>query len=129
MDNIGHYAFQNCDSLEHIYISKNVTNIGENAFADCQDLTVFGYRDSFVENYCNENNKNFIAIDDVSSISIYKNPEKKQFINKSVDLSGLILLVKLNDGTSFYIENGYSVDVDYYTNIGENILKISLNEI
>ena len=55
-------AFTGCVNLEKLVIPKSVTRITD-TFSDCTNLTIYGYSDSYAENYCIQNIINFIALD------------------------------------------------------------------
>ena len=44
-------AFQDCSSLERIVIYENVTSIADNAFDGCDNLTIYGVKGSYAEQY------------------------------------------------------------------------------
>lgn len=52
---IGEFAFYLCENLVSINIRGDVTDIGKCAFLLCNNLTVFCYEDSFVLQYCIDN--------------------------------------------------------------------------
>lgn len=52
---IGKGAFHSCQSLNFITIPDSVTEIGENAFLGCDNLTVLCTCNSYVEQYCWDN--------------------------------------------------------------------------
>lgn len=55
--NIG--AFANCVNLEKISISASVIEIGEDAFMNCEKLTIFAPKGSYAESYARENSISF----------------------------------------------------------------------
>ena len=59
----GNYAFNNCDSIKRLLITDGLTNIGNNAFSGCDNLTIFGNAGSYAETYCNSNRIPFVPID------------------------------------------------------------------
>ena len=64
LETIGDYAFQNQQALESVWILDGVTGIGEGAFyAHTDDLTIYGYTNSYDETYAKENEINFAALD------------------------------------------------------------------
>ena len=59
---MGKWVFLGCTSLEKILIPESVTNIDEKAFLNCNRVTIYGYSDSYAENYAYENGINFNVI-------------------------------------------------------------------
>ena len=59
--NIG--AFANCTDLEKILIPASVTKIGEDAFKNCEKLTIFAPKGSYAETYARENGIQFLPVD------------------------------------------------------------------
>ena len=59
---IGYSAFFGCTGLTDVTIPDSVTKINYNVFDKCEALTVYGYKNSYVENYCKENNLKFEKI-------------------------------------------------------------------
>lgn len=59
---IGSYTFGNCSSLTKITIPKATTSIAANAFKNCPSVTIYGYKDSYAQQYAEENNINFEII-------------------------------------------------------------------
>ena len=96
---IGYMSFKNCKSIKEITIPENVKSIGaycfedctglakvifkdnsgsgfevtinDDAFADCTNMTIYGYPDSYAETYAKENNIPFVNYglytDDIAS--------------------------------------------------------------
>ena len=64
------YDFQYCTSLKAIVIPKNITTMygsskstdGIGTFAGCTDLTIFGDKDTYAEQFANENGFNFSEV-------------------------------------------------------------------
>lgn len=60
---IGNYVFEQCVGLNSIVIFDNVQSIGEKIFYKCSDnLTIYLYKDSYIETYCRDNNYRFSYI-------------------------------------------------------------------
>ena len=55
-------VFEDCRSLERIRIPAGVKMIGENAFENCQKLTVFGKADSTASDFAGENGIRFLKL-------------------------------------------------------------------
>ena len=55
-------TFCDCFNLTKIIIPNSVTYIGEDAFASCENLTIYGYRNSYAETYSNEHNIPFVEL-------------------------------------------------------------------
>lgn len=63
VNTISDFAFAGCTSLQKITIPKNVNNISSKAFNGCDNLTIYGYLNSYAEEYASENGIEFVAID------------------------------------------------------------------
>lgn len=59
---IGRFAFGNCTSLTKVVMSKNVKFIDSTAFKNSPNLTIYGYADSYAQQYATENNIPFVVI-------------------------------------------------------------------
>lgn len=59
---IEQFAFSDCTSLTSITIPKATTTIASNAFRNCTNLTIYGYADSYAQQYATENNITFVVI-------------------------------------------------------------------
>ncbi len=59
--NLEHDLFKSCFKLCNVYIPDSVKQIGTHAFAGCRNLVIHGVKNSYAENYANENGINFIA--------------------------------------------------------------------
>ena len=53
-----------CDNLKSITIPKSVTYIDAYEFGFYNNITIYGYKNSYAEKYANEHNINFTALDD-----------------------------------------------------------------
>ncbi len=51
---IGDFAFAYCSMLKSITIPESVTTIGADAFLGCPSLTIYGYADSFAQEYASQ---------------------------------------------------------------------------
>ena len=56
-------AFYGCTDLIKISISRSVTYIGSDVFANCRNLTIYGFRDSAAEAYAKANTIKFVSAD------------------------------------------------------------------
>ena len=61
---IGNKAFGYCKGLTNITIPESVTWIDDKAFYGCKSLTIYGYEDSYAQEYADEHNIPFIVISD-----------------------------------------------------------------
>lgn len=59
---LGYRAFGNCKNLESITIPETVKQIGSEAFINCDKLTIYGARNSYVEQYAAARKINFVDI-------------------------------------------------------------------
>lgn len=62
VEKINSYAFSDCSSLKAVTIPKATTSIASNAFRNCPNLTLYVYKDSYAQQYAEENNINFKII-------------------------------------------------------------------
>lgn len=56
------YTLNGCKALASAYIPESVTEIGEQAFLDCSNLTLYGIAGSTAETYAKENSIPFVAV-------------------------------------------------------------------
>lgn len=61
------HAFDGCDYLTKIVIPTSVTSIGKFAFADSDNLTIYGYSNSYAETYAKEKSIPFVALENILS--------------------------------------------------------------
>ncbi len=59
---IEQYAFSDCTSLTSMVIPKATTSIASNAFRNCSNLTIYGYKNSYAQQYATENSIPFVII-------------------------------------------------------------------
>lgn len=59
---IANFAFSDCTSLTSITIPKATTSIASNAFRNCSNLTIYGYKNSYAQQYATENSIPFVII-------------------------------------------------------------------
>ena len=57
---IGLAAFRGCAGLTALSIPAGVEKIGSRAFADCENLTLTVAGGSYAEQYCRENELNYV---------------------------------------------------------------------
>ena len=74
---IGQLAFASCTSLKKIIIPNSVTTINSDSFSNDNSLTIYGYENSFAEEYALNNGIPFVAIADEDT-----------FIQKHLDFIG-----------------------------------------
>lgn len=86
---IGRFAFQGCTNLESVIIPQNVTQIDDKAFQECNNLTIYGYTDSYANQYANAKNIPFLPLLVFGDITIEKPTidyaENKVTVNVSVN--------------------------------------------
>lgn len=58
---IEHEAFYGVVNLQEVHISKNVMEIAPSAFSGCDKMSIYGYTDSYAEQYAEENGIPFVA--------------------------------------------------------------------
>ena len=128
-------TFFGCRALTDITIADSVTDIGNNAFYDCTALTNVTYEGT---NYQwglitvgsgNEAllNANFDFEEaKMNGIGIQSDPTKLEYwIGETLDLSGLELVAKWNDGTSEAITQGYTVSGYDATTPGKQTITVT----
>ena len=86
---IGYMAFENCIKLFCIRIPNSITEIGHNAFENCNNLIIYGYTNSYIQQYAKHNKIPFV---------IAKN-EKNKFKNKFIIDNGKLKYYNGNDET------------------------------
>ena len=67
--NIGGHAFANSTSLKKAVIPAEVVIIDNYAFDGCENLTIYGYKDTVAESFANTNNLPFVQITDEETSS------------------------------------------------------------
>lgn len=61
VESIGNYAFNMCSKLSVAIIPTSVTSISETAFSKCDSLTIYGWDDTFAQQYAKDNEIPFIS--------------------------------------------------------------------
>ena len=64
---IGRATFSGCSSLTAITIPDSVWIIESYAFSDCDNLTIYGYTDSYAETYAKENDIPFVSLGNITT--------------------------------------------------------------
>lgn len=73
VNSIGNEAFKNCTRLKNISIPKNVTSISDNAFSYPEEITIYGVKGSYAEEYANKKGMAFVEkIVDVEAVEMLK---------------------------------------------------------
>ena len=104
---IGYSAFYGCKSLTAVIIPESVKQIDPFAFDGCfDDLTIYGYTDSYAEKYAKENEITFVPIDAKCS---HKNPDFKTEIS-DCEKGGKILVICKECGKTIDTKNIAPVD-------------------
>ncbi|MCR5485438.1 MAG: leucine-rich repeat protein [Clostridiales bacterium] len=116
-DKIGDNVFSGCTLLETLYLSSNVTSIGDSILfgvtgcAICSDS-----KTSKAKEYADQNGHMFELVNSqgaISSIEITTKPTKTvyAFMSKKLDLTGLKLRVRFENGTSEFVSGDSGVTV------------------
>ncbi len=130
---IGIGAFYDCVNLQSLLIPDSVTSIGSSAFSGCSKLTLKVYAGSKALEYAQKNSIPYEIVDPsvtpsvgVSEITVYAYPSKTSYYYKeNVDTSGLVLLVVKEDGTTDYVNSGYTISPSKLTKTGS--VKVDVN--
>ena len=78
--------------IEKVIIPDTVTSIGNYAFYKCDNITIYGYKNSYAETYANENDIPFV------SVAIAKNATAQDVLSK-IDLKKLLSKTSLGSTT------------------------------
>jgi len=66
LNELGERAFAGCKALTELYIAPSLININPSyssmLFYKCENLTIKGQKDSYIENFCNEHGIPFVAV-------------------------------------------------------------------
>lgn len=105
MKEIRDNAFDGCSNLNNITIPKSVYQIDGTTFNNCGELTIYGYKDSFVQKYVEEHNSHCVEEHnhkltfkvigtDENKISIICSPEQQFYVSDTLDKHGLDVTIK-----------------------------------
>lgn len=119
------WSFMECTALSELHVSNNVTIASTTAFNNCNNLTIYGHSGSYIEDYCNNQNLNFIAYEDVVSIRIANVPENKQYAGMIIDTTGLEIIACFVDGKETVVSDGFSVSPAIVPGGGERTFTIN----
>ena len=104
------YAFKNCSGLKKIEIPDSVTNIGDSAFNECSNsLIIYGYQDSYAEDYAKKNSIRFELKNDIS------NKKFEYIVEKNNEIT-----IKKYNGEDFELNIPNKIDGKTVTKIGES---------
>lgn len=101
-DKIIYLAFADCTSLNKVVIPKSVKTIEKNCgLESCENLTIYGYKDTEAERYAKENNILFADLDGESFSSQYRlalnnndEPEQSYTVDRGEILPFALILKK-----------------------------------
>lgn len=131
---IGIGAFYDCAALETLLVPESVTSIGSSAFSGCNNLTLKVYAGSKALDYAQTNSIPYVIVDptvappsaSISEITVYTYPSKTSYYYKeNVDTNGLVLLVVYDDGTTEYVNSGYTISPSKLSKTGS--VKVNVN--
>ena len=106
-------AFYNCYDLTKISIPKSVTYIGTDVFKNCRNLTIYGFKDSAAESYAKANNIKFVSADYKVIFKDNGRTKKTEYVTKGQNATPPTLEDKA----------GYTLSWDAdYTNITEDMV-------
>ncbi len=126
------YAFNNCSNLTSVTIPSSVSQIEKDAFRNHNlNLTIYGLDGSYAQNYAQDNNINFVAINMrfLDSIAIASMPTKTIYnLQEYFDISGLQVKALYSDGSEEFIDD-YQLSVtpgtQFFYQTGD--IKITVN--
>lgn len=64
VETVDNMCFAYNESLTSLYVPASVTRIGSNVFHNTPNVTVYGIEGSTIQTYCEDNNVNFVAINE-----------------------------------------------------------------
>ena len=118
VERIGRWAFSNCDSLKKVVVPRSVNHIGESyAFEDSPNVTIYGYTDSYAEEFANGYRIPFVALDGAKTSIVdcvltlsqteftYDGKAKKPIVTVKYNS------VALNEGTDYTVSYKNNVNV------------------
>lgn len=125
---LGNSVFSYCDELTSVTIPKSVTSIGVSAFYESENVTVYGYRNSYAETYASEYDVPFVALDSVEliAVSVVNSPNNTvYYIGDSLNTSGLEIELTYDDGTTETITSGFTTSGFSSTTAGTKTVTVS----
>ena len=110
---IGNYAFEKCTGLTSITIPSSVKSIGMGAFSLCTGLTIYGFTGSYAEQYAEENNIPFFALEPKQIGDVTLSRAVFQYTGNPVKVGSYITVfddsTKLKYGTDFTLSYSNNV--------------------
>lgn len=61
VESIGNFAFMSCSELKVLVIPPSVESISSNAFSGCQSLTIYGWDDTYAQQFAKDRNIDFVS--------------------------------------------------------------------
>ena len=61
VESIENFAFSNCSELDSVEIPPSVKTIAPNAFSGCHSLTIYGWDNTYAQQYAKEHNIKFVS--------------------------------------------------------------------
>lgn len=125
-------AFADSKTLLAILIPASVTSIETDAFANSSNVILFVYKISYGRQYAVDNEIPYRYLD-VSIVGIYLDgyTEKTYKAFEQVDMDDVIVILKLNDDSEFFITEGYEIIYEQGTDsfrYGDTIFQIYYNK-
>jgi len=92
--------FYNCSGLTKILIPDSVASIGNDAFKECNKLTIYGHDGQESKRYAEENNINFNYIENWNKTQVDQDITPPQLKSLEIDNSSAF---KWDEGTNYYL--------------------------